>query len=126
VGFEFWVAEFDLAAAVQEDAEDDEAGVGRDLGGDLMPSPVAGSGDEGEVVGGIVAGILPGCPLWRGRSFSDDAEHKPGAVGDIGGAQVAVEGDGAAAVVVGVDLLTEDGESGGFGARPPGSPARLR
>ena len=39
--FELWVAELDLAAAVQEDAEDDEVGVGRDLGCDLVPGPVA-------------------------------------------------------------------------------------
>ena len=47
------MAELDLAGAVQEEAEDDEAGVGRVLGGDLVPGPVAGSGGEGEVVGGI-------------------------------------------------------------------------
>src|SRR5260370_33312859 len=111
VWFEFRVAEFDLAAAVQEDAEDDEAGVGRDLGGDLMPGPVAGSGGDGEVVGGIVPGIRSG---WL-PSFADDAEHQSGAVGDVGGAQGAAEDDGAAAVVVGVDLLAEEGESGGFG-----------
>jgi hypothetical protein len=44
--FELRVAEFDLAASVQEDAEDDVVGVGRDLGSDLIPGPVAGSGDE--------------------------------------------------------------------------------
>jgi hypothetical protein len=52
-------------------------------------------------------------------SLAGDAEHRSG-----GGAQVAAEGDGAAAVVVGLDLLAEDGESGGFGHgrgqdRPP-------
>src|SRR5689334_7183074 len=55
--FELRVAEFDLAASVQEDAEDDAGGVGRDLGSDLVPGPVAGSGDEGEVVLGIMQGI---------------------------------------------------------------------
>jgi hypothetical protein len=33
------VAKFELTAAVQEDAERDEAGVRRDLGGDLIPGP---------------------------------------------------------------------------------------
>jgi hypothetical protein len=51
------VAEFDLAAAVQEDAEGDADGIGRDLGGDLVAGPVAGSADKGEVVPGIVPGI---------------------------------------------------------------------
>src|ERR1700683_657260 len=111
---ELRAAEFDLAAAVQEDAEDDKAGVGRDLGGDLMPGPVAGSGDEGEVVLRIVPGILYGWSL-PPPSFADDAEPQSGAV-EVGGAQVAPEGDGAAAVVVRVDLLAEGGESGG--ARP--------
>jgi hypothetical protein len=43
------VAEFDLAAAVQEDTEPDQAGVRRDLGGDLILGPRAGSGGEGDV-----------------------------------------------------------------------------
>jgi hypothetical protein len=88
--FELWVAEFDLAAAGQEDAEEDVIGVGRELGGDLMPGPVAGSGDGGEVVGGILSGWLP----WRGP-IAGDAEQQSGAVGDAGDAQVAAEGDGA-------------------------------
>ena len=91
------VAEFDLAAAVQEDAEDDADGIGRGLGGDLVAGPVAGSGDGGEVVLGIVPGIRWG----RSPSLAGDAEHQSGAVGDVGGAQVAAEGDRAAAVVVG-------------------------
>ena len=61
---ELRVTEFDLAAAVQEDAEDDADGIGRDMGGDLVAGPVAGSGDGGEVVLGIVPGI------WWGRSPS--------------------------------------------------------
>ena len=71
-GFEFRVAEFDLAVAVQEDAEDDADGIGRNLGRDLVAGPVVVSGDGGEVVLGIVPGI------WRGRSLSlvGDAEHQ--------------------------------------------------
>src|ERR1022692_909647 len=120
VRVELRVAEFDLAAAVQEGAEDDADGIGRDLGGDLVAGPVTGSRDGGEVVLGIVPGIRWG----RSPSFAGDAEHQSGAVGDAGGAQVAAEGDGAAAVVVGFDLLAEDGESGGSGHgrgqdRPP-------
>src|SRR5580693_5121770 len=111
VWVELRVAEFDLAAAVQEDAEDDADGVGRDLDGDLVADPVAGSGDGGEVVLGIVPGIRRGRP----PSLAGDAEHQSGAVGDVGGTQVAAEGDGAAAVVVGFDLLAEEGESGGSG-----------
>src|SRR5260370_1140221 len=42
VRVEFRVAEFDLAAAVQEDAEDDADDIGRDLGGDLVAGAVAG------------------------------------------------------------------------------------
>jgi hypothetical protein len=110
---EFWVAEFDLAAAVQEDAEDDVGRVGRDLGDDLMPGPVAVSGDEGEVVGGIVPGILSGWSLWRGPFFAG-AEHQAGEAGDVGGAQFAAERDRATAVVVGEDPLAEEGESGGL------------
>ena len=86
---ELQVAEFDLATAVKEDAEDDEGGVGRDLGGHLMPGPVSGPGDEGEVVFGIVPGIVSGWPLLPRPSFADDAEHQSGAVGDVGGARVA-------------------------------------
>jgi hypothetical protein len=78
-----------LAAAVQEDAEDDEAGAGRDLGGHLMPGPVQGSGGEGEMVGGIVSGVLPGWSRSRGLSLAVDAEHQSGELLDAGGAQVA-------------------------------------
>src|SRR3984957_21237062 len=111
VWVEWRVAELDLAAAVQEEAEDDADGIGRDLGGDLVAGPVAGSGDGGEVVLRIVPGIRWG----RSPSLAGDAEHQSGAVGDVGGTQVAAEGNGAAAVVVGFDLLDEDGESGGSG-----------
>jgi hypothetical protein len=45
--FEFRVAEFDLAVAVQEDAQD-VGGVGRDLGCDLVAGPAAGSGEGGD------------------------------------------------------------------------------
>src|ERR1700722_9038907 len=109
--FELRAAEFDLAAAVQEDAEDDADGIGRDLGGDLVAGPVAGFADGGG--GGLR--IAPGIRGGRAASLAGDAEHQSGAVGDVGGAQVAAEGDGAAAVVVGLDLLAEEGESGGFG-----------
>lgn len=82
-----------------------------------MAGPVAGSGDEGEVVFGIVSGIVSGWPLPPEPSMTDDAEHQSGVVGDVGGAQVDAEGDVAAVVVVGVDFLAEEGESGGFGHR---------
>jgi hypothetical protein len=36
------VAEFDLAAAVQEDAGPDQVGVRRELGGDLILGPLVG------------------------------------------------------------------------------------
>src|ERR1700733_14875205 len=82
--------------------------------------PPAGPGDGGEVVLGIVPGI------WRGRSRSvaGDAERQSGAVGEVGGAQFAAEGDGPAAVVVGFDFLGEERESGRLGVgrgqdRPP-------
>ena len=70
------------------------------------------------------SGSCQGSREGRPPSLAGDAEHQPGAVGDVGGAQVAAEGDGAAAVGVGFDLLAEDGESGGFGHgrgqdRPP-------
>src|SRR5260370_2330662 len=42
VWVELRVAEFDLAAAVQEEAEDDADGIGRDLGGDLVAGPAPG------------------------------------------------------------------------------------
>jgi hypothetical protein len=54
------VAEFELTAAVQEDAERDAVGVRRDLGGDLMLGPRAGSSGEGDVVGRIFPGIWAG------------------------------------------------------------------
>ena len=57
-----------------------------------MAGPVAGSADEGEVVLGIVPRIRWG----RSPSLAGNAEHQSGAVGDVGGAQVAAEGDGAA------------------------------
>src|ERR1700678_3566447 len=113
-----------LTAAVQEDAERDQAGVSRDLGGDLMLGPRAGSGGGGNVVSRVFPGIRAGCPRWRGPAWADDAEHQPGAAVRRRGAQFAAEGDGAAAVVVGFDFLGEEGESGGFGDgrgqdRPP-------
>src|SRR5580698_9051206 len=113
--FELRVAEFDFAASVQEEAEDDAAGVGRDLGSDLMPGPVAGSGDEGEVVLGIMKGISSVWAPLPQPSLAGDAEHQSGAAGDVGDAQVAAEGDGTVVVVLGLDLLAQDGESGGSG-----------
>jgi hypothetical protein len=120
----FRVAEFDLAAAVQEDAEPDLAGVRRDLGGELVRGPRAGSGGGGEVAGGVVPGIRAGCPQWRGLAWAGGAECQSGAAVRLGGAQFGAEGDGAAAVVVGFNLLGEEGESGRFGHgrgqdRPP-------
>ena len=55
------VAEFELTAAVQEDAERDEVGVRRDLGGDLILGPRAGPGGGGDVVGRVFPGIWAGC-----------------------------------------------------------------
>jgi hypothetical protein len=109
------VAEFDLAAAVEEDAEPDQVGVRRDLGGDLVLGPRAGSGGGGDVVGRVFPGIWAGCPGWRGPAWAGGAECQPGAAVGLGGAQFAAEGDGAAAVVVGFDVLGEEGGSGGFG-----------
>src|SRR3984957_6631086 len=123
-GHQFRVAEFELTAAVQEDAERDEAGARRDLGGDLVPGPRAGSGGGGDVVGRVFPGIWAGCLGWRGPAWAGDAEDQRGAAVRLGGAQLAAEGDGAAALVVGFDVLGEEGESGGFGHgrgqdRPP-------
>src|ERR1700734_1938979 len=121
---EFRVAEFELTAAVEEDAERDEAGVRRDLSGDLILGPRAGSGGGGDVVGRVFPGIWAGCPGWRGPAWTGDAEYQPGAAVRLGGAQFATEGDGAATVVVGFDILGDEGESGRLGAgrgqdRPP-------
>jgi len=63
----------------------------------------------------LTSGADLGGDLVAGPSVAGDAEHQSGAVGDVGGAQVGAEGDGVAAVVVGFDLLAEDGESGWFG-----------
>ena len=118
--FELRLAEFDLAAAVQEDAEPDQVGVRRDLGGDLILNPRAGSLGEGDVAGRVVPGIGAGRPGWRGPARAAGPECQPGAAVRPGGAQFAAEGDGAAAVVVGVDFLGEEGESGR--ALPGGPP----
>jgi hypothetical protein len=80
----FRVAEFDLAAAVQEDAEPDQVGVRRDLGGDLILSPLAGSGGGGDVVGRVFPGIWAGCPGWRGPAWAAGAECQPGAAVGLG------------------------------------------
>src|SRR5579859_2497412 len=123
VADEHGVAELDLAAAVQVDAEGDADGIGRDPGGDLVAGPVAGSGDGGEVV----LGIAPGIRWRRSPSLAGDAEYQSGALGDVGAAQVAAEGDGVAAVVLGLDFLAEAGESGGLGRGGRSrSPARPR
>ena len=124
LGFELRVAEFDLAPAVQEDAEPDQVGVRRDLGGDLVLGPRAGSGGGGDVAGRVVPGIWAGRLGWPGLAWAGGAECQPGAGVGLGGAQFGAEGDGAAAVVVGVDVLGEEGESGRFGDargqdRPP-------
>lgn len=50
------MAEFDLAAAVQEDAEPDQVGVRRDLGGDFVLGPCAGSGGGCDVVWDAASG----------------------------------------------------------------------
>jgi hypothetical protein len=109
------VAKFDLTAAVQEDAERDQVGVRRDLGGDLILGPRAGSSTGGDVVGRVFPGIWAGWLQWRGPAWAADAEHQPGAAVRRGGAQFAAEGDGASAVIVGFDFLGEEGESGRLG-----------
>jgi hypothetical protein len=77
------------------------------------------------VAGRGCPGIWAGCPGWRGPARAGDLEYHPGAAVRLGGAQFAAEGDGAAAVVVGFDLLAEEGESGGFGhSRGQCRPAR--
>lgn len=68
------VAEFDLAAAVQEDAEPDQAGVRRDLGGDLVLGPRAASGGGGDVAGRVYPGICAGCPGWPGLARAGGTE----------------------------------------------------
>src|SRR3984885_3495880 len=121
---EFRGAEFNLTANVQEDAELDQAGVRRDLSGDLILGPRAGSRGGGDVVGRVFPGIWAGCLGWRGPAWAGDAQYQPGAAVRLVGAQFAAEGGGAAAVVVGFDLLGEEGESGRLGDgrgqdRPP-------
>jgi len=44
----------------------------------------------------VVLGIVPRIRWGRSPSLAGNAEHQSGAVGDVGGAQVAAEGDGAA------------------------------
>ena len=110
------VAEFDLAGAVQEDTEPAQTGVRRDLGGDLMLGPLAGSGGEVEVVDRVIPGIWASWLQWPGVAWAGDAEYQPGAAVRLGGAQFAAEGDGAAAVVLGVDFLGEEGRPGRLGA----------
>lgn len=77
-----------------------------------MQGPVAGSGDEGEVVLRIMQGISSVCALLPQPSLARDMEHQSRAAGDVGGAQAAAEGDGAAVAVLRLDLLAENGESG--------------
>ena len=74
------MAEFELTAAVQEDAERDEVGVRRDLGGDFILGPRAGSRGGGDVVGRVFPGIWAGCLGWRGLAWAGDAEYQQGAV----------------------------------------------
>src|SRR5260370_27374343 len=82
VWVELRVAEFDLAAAVQEEAEDDADGIGRDLGGDLVAGAVGGFGGGG---GGVVRASPRGpwgrgpCPAWGGGH-----PVRPGGVGRRG------------------------------------------
>ena len=90
------MAEFELTAAVQEDAELDQVGVRRDLGSDLILGPRAGSSGGGDVVGRVFAGIWAGFLGWRGLAWAGDAEYQPSAAVRLGGAQFAAEGDGAA------------------------------
>ena len=59
----------------------------------------------------MVLGIVPGIRWGWSPSLAGDAEHQPGTVGDVGGAQVAAEGDGATAVV-GAGEQAPDGEGG--------------
>ncbi len=101
--------------AGQEDAEPDEVGVRRDLGGDLIPGPRAGSRGEVEVVDRVFPGIWAGWLQWPGVAWAGDAEYQSGAAVRLGSAQFAAEGDGAAAIVVGFDFLGEEGESGRLG-----------
>src|SRR3984957_19335401 len=123
-GHQFRVAELELTAADQVDAECDAAGGRRGPGCALVPGPHPGSGGGGDVVGRVFPGIWPGCLGGPGPAWAGDAEDQRGAAVRLGGAQFAAEGDGAAAVVVGFDVLAEEGESGGFGDgrgqdRPP-------
>jgi hypothetical protein len=74
---EFRVAEFELTAAVQEDAELDQVRVRRDLGGDLILGPRAGSRRGGDVVGRVFPGIWAGFLGWRGPAWAGDAEYQP-------------------------------------------------
>src|ERR1700678_4294503 len=69
-GHQFRVAEFELTAAVQEDAERDEVGVRRDLGGDLVLGPGAGSRGGRDVVGRVFPGIWTGCLGCRGPAWA--------------------------------------------------------
>jgi hypothetical protein len=69
------VAEFELTAAVQEDAERDQVGVRRDLGGDLILGPLAGSRGEVEVVDRIFPGIWSRWLQWPGMAWAGDAEY---------------------------------------------------
>ncbi|HEY6315064.1 MAG TPA: hypothetical protein VIY52_30265 [Streptosporangiaceae bacterium] len=71
-----------------------------------MPGPAAAAG-AGQAAGAAVAQVGAGRLDRRA-----DSQMQPGLAGDAGGAQLSAEGDRAAAVVLGVDLLDQDGETG--------------
>jgi hypothetical protein len=73
-----------------------------------MPGPVAAA-RTGQAAAAVVA--QPGIRRLAGPACG---QVQPGAGGDVGGAQLAAEGDRATAVIVGVDRLNQDGATGGF------------
>ena len=74
-----------------------------------MPGPVAAAG-AGQAAAAAVAQAGAGRLDRRAGS-----QMQPGLAGDAGGAQLSAEGDRAAVVVLGVDRLEQDGETGGSG-----------
>jgi hypothetical protein len=94
--------------AGQRDAEPDDAGVAANGHRDLMPGPVAAA-RVGHAAAAAVAQIDAGELAGATRG-----QVQAGLAGDAGGAQLSAEGDRTVAVVVGVDRLDQDGETGGF------------
>ena len=98
----------------QEDAEQDRVTVAGHPRGDLMPRPVAGVRDRGDVVVGVSEHGPYGHRARDGMSLVDP-EEQPGASGGIRlDAELASEYHRRAAEIVGEDLLAQEREPSGL------------